>query len=86
MHYLYILESELNNTWYIGITKNVQERLHEHNAGFSESTRRYRPYRLIYAESYATKTEARKREIALKKSGILRKQLKELLRSRGLIV
>ncbi|NLI23250.1 MAG: GIY-YIG nuclease family protein, partial [Bacteroidales bacterium] len=43
------------------------ERLEEHNAGATTSTRRGRPWKLVYIEPYESKTDAIKREIEIKK-------------------
>ena len=80
MPFVYILESQNTGRWYIGMTENIEERLKEHNAGRVRSTKGYRPYSVIYTEEYPDATSARKREIQIKKSGIIRKQLKEKLR------
>lgn len=77
--YVYILESEVTHRWYIGMCTNVEERLKEHNAGRVRSTKGYRPYVVIYTETFPDKTLARKREIQIKKSGLIRKQLKDQL-------
>ena len=67
MYYLYILKSEVGNKIYIGSTNNIKRRLHEHNRGATQSTRRFKPWYLWYLEEYKTKTEAIKRERQLKK-------------------
>ncbi|MBU0646052.1 GIY-YIG nuclease family protein [Patescibacteria group bacterium] len=72
MYYLYIIESIECGRWYIGISENPERRLREHNSGKTRSTKPYQPYRLVYSEEYKTKTEARKRELQIKKSGIIR--------------
>lgn len=77
MHFVYILYSERFDRLYIGITTNVTRRLAEHNRGSVQSTRPYRPYILLRQEQYMTITEARKREIQIKKSGIIRKHIKQ---------
>ena len=77
--FLYIIQSRTTGRWYIGITQNIEKRLGEHNRGCAPSTRPYIPYTLIYSEKYKTKTLARKREIALKKSGVTRKVLRAQL-------
>ncbi|RJO59628.1 GIY-YIG nuclease family protein [Candidatus Parcubacteria bacterium] len=79
MFYLYIIQSFKDKRWYIGITQDVQNRVAKHNSGSVRSTKAFRPYKLIYTEIFKTKTEARKREITLKRSGLLRKQLKDKL-------
>jgi putative endonuclease len=75
MYYLYILQSLKDSGYYIGITDNLEKRLHEHNSGKTKSTKSRIPFILKYKESYQTKTEARKREIVLKKNYYLRKEL-----------
>jgi len=37
-HFVYILQSEVDTSYYIGSTANVLKRLHEHNAGLSRYT------------------------------------------------
>ena len=79
MYHVYIIESEETGKWYIGSTEDVQKRLTYHNAGKVRSTKPYIPYRLVYTESFSSKTDARKREILIKKSGRIRKEIKERL-------
>ena len=79
MYFLYIIESIANGRWYIGSSDNPERRLTEHNRGTTRSTKPYIPYRLIYIEKFDTKTDARKREYAVKQSGVIRKDLKEKL-------
>lgn len=43
---------------YIGLTWDVHERLHAHNAGASPHTARYRPWRLVVAFELPTEREA----------------------------
>lgn len=76
MHYVYILISVKNKTLYIGYTTNVVKRLHEHNDGDSPSTKRYRPWKLVYVEGYFSSDDALKREITLKNYGRTYAQLK----------
>ena len=66
MPYLYILKSRVKNKYYIGSTKNWVERLKQHNSGSVRSTKAYRPWQLIYKETYKTITAARKRENQIK--------------------
>lgn len=84
--YLYILESIATGHWYIGTTDNTDFRLLQHNSGSVRSTKAYRPYRLIYQEQFSTVREARQRERLLKKSGRIRKSLKQKLSQHGPIV
>ncbi len=78
MYILYVLESIEAKRKYIGITKNVDKRITEHNRGYVTSTKAYRPYSLIRKEQFSTKTQARKRELFLK-TGRGRKELDLLL-------
>ena len=64
---------------YTGIAKSAEKRLNEHNSDNllgAKYTRSRRPVTLVYQESLATRSEAAKRESAIKK---LNKQQKELL-------
>lgn len=65
--YTYILECN-DGTLYTGYTVNLPRRLAMHNAGkASRCTRCRLPVRLVYYESFATKSEAMRRECAIKK-------------------
>jgi putative endonuclease len=45
---------------------NPTQRLKDHNAGRTNSTKGYRPWVLIHKEEFATKEAARARELYLK--------------------
>lgn len=75
MHYLYILRSTTKNWHYIGTTENLENRLAEHNAGEVRSSKAYRPFKIIHKEPFASRTDARKREIFLKKNSKARREL-----------
>lgn len=66
MWYLYILESLLDKTHYIGISTNVVDRLKVHNNGGSFYTKRKRPWKVIHTEKLNSLGEAREREKFLK--------------------
>ena len=66
MFYVYILRSERTGRYYIGSTGDVLNRVEQHNAGMSKSTKAFRPWRLIYQEKFETLTDARNRESQLK--------------------
>ena len=77
MFYTYVLKSDKNNKRYVGQTsKDVFDRLSEHNMGSNRWTRVNKPFKVIYFEEYSTRTEAIKREHFLK-SGQGRKWLDE---------
>ncbi|MBT97405.1 MAG: endonuclease [Dehalococcoidia bacterium] len=66
MFYVYILRSERNGRYYIGSTGNLQNRVTQHNAGMTKSTKGFRPWQLIYQEEFHSLSEARQRESKLK--------------------
>jgi putative endonuclease len=56
--FVYILQSELNNSFYIGQTSNVDERIKYHNKGYNRSTKAKRPWKIIYKEECSSRSEA----------------------------
>ena len=79
MYYVYILLNENKARTYTGVSDNVNKRLKEHNAGRVKSSSPYRPYKVIYTESFTTLAEARKREIFYK-STTGRRKLKNIFK------
>jgi len=77
MFYIYILQSEKNGRYYIGFTANIKDRLEHHNSGANKSTKRYRPWRLVYQETLSDKRSAwlREKQIKSYKSGQAFKKL-----------
>ena len=67
MYFVYILKSLRDNKYYIGHTANLDARIKRHNNGLIQSTKNRTPFILIKKEEFATRGEARKREIYLKK-------------------
>ena len=66
MNYTYIVECA-DGTWYTGWTNDLESRLKAHNSGSgAKYTRSRLPVRLIYYETFETKTEAQRREYAIK--------------------
>jgi len=67
MFYVYILECA-DLTLYTGYTVNLDKRLKEHNRGTaSKYTRARLPVTLVYSETCSSKSEAMRREAALKR-------------------
>ena len=66
MYFVYVLRSETHNRFYVGMTDNVERRVHEHNNGKTKSTKFYAPWDLVFVENFETRMEARKREKFLK--------------------
>lgn len=66
MWYVYILRCA-DNTLYTGITNHPERRLKAHNAGVaSKYTRVRRPVSMVYQEEVETKSDALRRELAIK--------------------
>ena len=63
---VYILKSTVRMRFYIGCTSDLQKRIQQHNAGKNQSTKPYRPWKLVYSEQFDNKTDAYKREWFLK--------------------
>ena len=66
MYYLYILQSEINNRYYIGVSNDVQRRLLEHNSGSVKSTAPYKPWIIRKIEEFPTINLAYQRERFIK--------------------
>ncbi len=66
MHYTYVLQSEKDDKFYVGFTKDLKLRFEQHNKGLVESTKDRRPLRLIYYEACLEGNDATKREKYLK--------------------
>jgi putative endonuclease len=64
-----------DDSTYIGYTRDLEKRLKEHNQGKTRSIKSKIPYKLVYFEKYESKTDARKREIRLKKNSYEKEQL-----------
>ena len=77
-YYVYILQSQKNNSLYIGYTSNLKKRFREHNLGESKATKPFIPYKLIFYEAFLNKVDAKNREIYFK-SGYGRKTIKTML-------
>ena len=60
--YTYIIKSNITNKYYIGSTQNIEERLSQHNAGLTRSTKHGIPWKIIYYEVCLTKSESLKKE------------------------
>ncbi len=66
MNYTYILECK-DGTYYTGWTNHLEKRIKEHNEGKgAKYTKARRPVKLVYYEAFESKTEAMKREYAIK--------------------
>ena len=67
MFYVYLLACR-DNTLYCGYTNDLEKRLSAHNSGRgAKYTKSRLPVRLVYSEAYEHKSDALKRECAVKK-------------------
>ena len=64
---------------YVGWTVDLDQRLAAHNAGRGARSTRGRTWMLLYAERHATRSEAMRREVALKRDRKLRAALALLI-------
>lgn len=64
--YVYAIKSKIKNYIYVGITHDVEERLHRHNSDYEKTTKPYTPFELIYCVEKATREDARAEEKRLK--------------------
>ena len=66
-YYVYLVKCR-DHTLYCGYTTDLQRRVDTHNRGDgAKYTKSRLPVELVYAEEYETKSEALKRECAIKK-------------------
>ncbi|CAN5475470.1 hypothetical protein BH23BAC1_BH23BAC1_20990 [soil metagenome] len=79
-YYIYVLESEIDKSWYTGYTSDLKNRLNQHNSGKTVTTNRKKPYILIYSEACLNEADAIAREKYLK-SGMGRRYLKNRLKN-----
>ena len=76
-YYVYILKCA-DGTYYTGWTTDPEKRIRVHNSGKgAKYTRARRPVELIYTEEYRNKTDALRREYAIKQ--LTRKEKEELV-------
>jgi putative endonuclease len=76
--FVYVLKSDADGKHYVGATQDLERRIALHNAGLYRYTKAHLPWRLVYSESCATRSEAMKRE-RYYKTGRGREDLKNLI-------
>lgn len=67
-YYIYVLQSLKDNNFYTGYTKDLKNRLEQHNNGLVKSTKNRRPFKLVYFEACLNQQDATHREKYLKTS------------------
>jgi putative endonuclease len=76
--FVYVLRSLATSRLYPGCASDPVQRLGQHNAGVTKSTRNRGPWELVHQEEFASRVEAMARERFLK-SGQGREWLKRIL-------
>ena len=68
MYFVYIIQSQVDGSYYKGFSENYLNRLEQHNLGMSTYTSQKTPWKIVYAEKHDSKSSALKREKNLKKA------------------
>ena len=81
MFWIYVLENQNDQSWYIGYTSDLKRRLKEHLSGYgSQTTSMKKGWKLVYCEGYLNMQDAKGRERFLK-SGSGRRFLKNQIKN-----
>ncbi len=79
-YYVYVLQC-IDGSFYTGYTKNIDQRVKEHSCGKgARYTRMHKPRKVVYVELLETRSQAMRRERAIKK--LSREQKHELANSK----
>lgn len=65
-HFVYVLESESHDRYYIGRSQAPERRVEHHNSTSTGFTSRYRPWRLVFTQEFSTKEKAMEAEQLIK--------------------
>ncbi len=68
MYFVYILQSEKDRNFYIGLTSNLKKRFIEHNNGRSKYSATKRPFKIAWYGCFRSKEKALSFEKYLKSS------------------
>ena len=79
-YFVYIIQSEKDESYYIGSTQDLDKRLVRHNQGRSKYTKSKIPWKLVYHEDYPDRSSAMKREQEIKRRKS-RAYIEELVKS-----
>ncbi len=58
MYYTYVIQSLTTGMFYIGQTKNLEDRLKRHNHNRNKFTKGKGPWKLVFVKSFTSRTEA----------------------------
>lgn len=77
-YYVYLMTNYSNTVVYTGVTNNLARRVEEHKTGTVDGfTKRYKIYKLVYAEKFGDVKQAIMREKQIK--GYARQKKNELI-------
>ena len=66
MHFVYIIQSQVDQSYYTGVTEDVEKRLQNHNSGSAKYSSTHAPYDLIWYCAFHKKSKALEFEKYLK--------------------
>jgi putative endonuclease len=78
MFYAYVIQSEIDKSFYKGHCENLKLRLEQHNAGQTKSIKNKVHFKIVYFEEFSSRPKAIKREKYFK-SAAGRKYIKSKL-------
>jgi putative endonuclease len=81
MFYAYILFSKTRDRYYIGSSGNLEQRVIKHNEKHKGFTGHTQDWQLVHSEEYQTLSDARKRELQIKRKKS-RKYIEYLIKSK----
>ncbi len=58
MHYVYIIQSEVDSSYYSGYSNNLKQRIIDHNYGKNKSTKAKKPWSLVTYLAFSDKKKA----------------------------
>ena len=79
---LYILYSPGLDQYYVGHSADIGGRIFRHNNSGSQSTKKAKDWKVVYIEEFLTRSEAAKRETAIKRKKS-RKYIEWLIAQKG---
>lgn len=77
MYYIYMIKSCTKSYSYIGITRDIKNRLRRHNAGREKATRGRGPFKIVFLGIVANGIVARRWE-KLFKSGFVKERIRDI--------
>ncbi|MEK7120098.1 MAG: GIY-YIG nuclease family protein, partial [Patescibacteria group bacterium] len=58
-YYIYAIKSYKDGRLYVGISRNPESRLIEHNSGMTKSTKPFRPWKIVFKRFIGDRKSAR---------------------------